>query len=276
MADAPRFDPTAFQEFEHQCWTLVAQTYGDSFARLTCQAVEDTLDAVDVAAGRRVLDVACGPGYLAAAAAGRGAEAHGLDFVQEMVELARKSHPTATFHQGDAQDLPWEDGSFDAVVCGFGMLHFPHPERAIAEAFRVLRSGGRYAFTAWRPPAQSPLMGLIYGSFQGNVEFAEPVPAGPDIYRYGQEECCRETLQAAGFMGAEMRELPIVARFDEPGGVMQLIFGGSARTSGALRRLTQASRQRIIQAITDGARAFEGDDGVSIPVPAMLAVGCKP
>ncbi len=141
------YDPKAFKAFEHNGWDQVSATYHDTFARLTRLTVDALLDAVGAGAGVRLLDVACGTGNVAAAATARGAKATGLDFVASMVSEARKLHPETEFRVGDAEALPFADHEFDAVVCNFGLRHFPHPERALAEAFRVLAPGGRYAFS---------------------------------------------------------------------------------------------------------------------------------
>src|SRR5207248_2595421 len=107
------------------------------------------LDAARVAKGARVLDVACGPGYAAAAAAARGAIATGVDFSSEMVEEARGRFSGIEFLEGDAEQLAFSNSTFDAVVLNFGMLHLARPEQALAEAYRLLRPGGRVAFTVW-------------------------------------------------------------------------------------------------------------------------------
>ena len=85
----------------------------------------------------RVLDVCCGPGMISAAAARRGAQIVGLDFSAAAVDIARASVPAAEFHEGDAQNLPFDDSSFDAVVCGFGIIHLPDPQRGLAEMYRL-------------------------------------------------------------------------------------------------------------------------------------------
>ena len=78
-------DPESFRAFEHEGWQRVSQRYHDAFADLTSQAVVPLLNAAEVTAGVRVLDVAAGPGYVAGAAAHRGAEVIGVDFSQAMV-----------------------------------------------------------------------------------------------------------------------------------------------------------------------------------------------
>jgi ubiquinone/menaquinone biosynthesis C-methylase UbiE len=141
-------DPAAFREFEHAGWEVNVAEYEDAFARLTRQAIGPLLEAVNARQGIRLLDVATGPGYVAAAAAARGARVTGIDFSAPMVARARDLNPAVEFQVGDAEALSFPDASFDAVVMNFGILHLARPERAMSEAARVLRPGGRFAFTA--------------------------------------------------------------------------------------------------------------------------------
>jgi ubiquinone/menaquinone biosynthesis C-methylase UbiE len=125
----------SFKELEHAGWSQRAGAYDTWFSHITSQANEPLLDALGKhLGGVRLLDVCTGTGYLAAAAAKRGALAEGLDFSREMVERARANHPNVAFREGDAEQLPYDDRSFDHVVCAFGHLHLPNADQAIAEA----------------------------------------------------------------------------------------------------------------------------------------------
>src|SRR4051794_30769181 len=135
-------DPTGFKAFEAEGWTRKAASYDRLTGRATARLVEPLLDAAGVQSGTRVLDVACGPGRCAAAAAARGAVPLGLDAAEGMVAVARSHYPELEFLQGDAERLPFADASFDAVVAGFVVNHLPRPERALAEFARVVRPGG--------------------------------------------------------------------------------------------------------------------------------------
>lgn len=103
------------------------------------------LDAAGVGPADRVLDLACGTGDLAEAAAARGARVLGVDFAREMLRGARRRRVRATLIQGDAAAMPVRDGAVDALVCGFALRNFSELECVLRESARVLAPGGRIA-----------------------------------------------------------------------------------------------------------------------------------
>ncbi|MBX9744308.1 MAG: methyltransferase domain-containing protein [Chlamydiales bacterium] len=114
------------------------------------------IHALDIQKGVHFLDVACGPGYLAAAAHQKGAKVSGVDFSSSMVSRAKQLHSNIDFNEGDAENLEgYQDGCFDAVGMNFGIVHLGQPEQALKAAYRVLKAGGRVAFTAWCNPPKS-------------------------------------------------------------------------------------------------------------------------
>ena len=137
-------DPVAFRALEHAGWQGAARHYDDAFGSLTRQAVDPLLDSAEVRSGARTLDVASGPGYAAAAAAARGARVAALDFSSAMVELARSQNPEIEFREGDAEALPFPDGSFDTVVTTLVLCSVENPETTLKQIRRVLAPGGSY------------------------------------------------------------------------------------------------------------------------------------
>src|SRR4029434_10807893 len=180
----------------------------------TAQSIGPLLDTAGAAPGVRLLDVACGPGYVAAAASRRSSAVLGIDFSSAMVERASGLHPELEFRLGDAEKLDLPAGSFDAVVMNFGMLHLASPEKAIAEAFRVLRPGGRYAFTVWDVPERAVAFGIILQSIQthGNMEVG--LPSGPPFFRFSDPEESKRSLSAAGFVNTQTLHVPQVWRIE--------------------------------------------------------------
>jgi ubiquinone/menaquinone biosynthesis C-methylase UbiE len=276
MADQPTIDHHAFKQFERAGYSRVAEGYDQATAQVTSQVNDAMLDAVEARSGTRLLDVACGPGWLSAAAAQRGAIVTGLDFATNMLTIARARCPEAAFHEGDAEDLPFEAGQFDAVVCSLGFPHFPNPDRAIAEAFRVLTPGGRYAFTNWTPPARNPFMGLLFGAVQthGTVEVA--LPPGPSLFRFGDPAECERALSAGGFVPLSVTEIPMLWPFAAPEAVVPGVVASTARLGPLLSLQTEAQRRNIETAIIEGANTYTTSQGVEIPTAVVLAVARKP
>ena len=155
----------SFSEIEQEAWDQRAGYYDELFVPISIQAIPSILDGLGSLAGKRHLDVACGTGHLVAAAAQRGAISEGIDFAEAMIEVARENYPGQKYNQADATQLPFDDASFDAVTCAFGLSHLEYPQEAVDEAFRVLAPGGRFAFTLWFGPDDgNELMAIVKGA----------------------------------------------------------------------------------------------------------------
>jgi ubiquinone/menaquinone biosynthesis C-methylase UbiE len=138
-----------FTRFEHEAWERVADKYDSTWSSLTREFIPHLISAAQVSSGMSVLDVACGPGYVSAAVKQLGAVPTGIDFSEKMISIAKPMFPDISFIQGDAQNLPFADASFDRVLINFGLLHVSDPEKACAEVCRVLKPKRRFAFTVW-------------------------------------------------------------------------------------------------------------------------------
>jgi SAM-dependent methyltransferase len=256
-----------FREFEHAGWEKLPQRYHDAFAGLTSQAIEPLLDAVLAGKGIKLLDVATGPGYVAAAAAARGADVTGLDFAAAMVAEASRRYPAVKFQEGDAEDLPFPDAGFDAVTMNFGLLHLGRPERAIGEAYRVLRSGGRFGLTVWAKPEEARGFGIVLDAIRKHGELNAPIPAGPPFFRFSDPEECRRALLQAGFRRPEVKPVPQVWRLQKP--LFEIMLGSTVRTGALLRAQTPAALEAIRAEVTGSSRS-------ELPMPAVLATATKP
>lgn len=274
-APGPAVDRRGFREFERGGWEAIPARYDDAFADLTPQAAGPLLDAARVGRGTVVLDVATGPGYVAAAAAARGASVVGVDFAGAMVERARARHPRVEFRQGDAEDLDFDPGSFDAVVMNFGLLHLARPERALMEAHRVLRPGGRCAFTVWAPPEEAVGFGIVLRAVQDHGTTDVPVPPGPPFFRFSDREECVRALRAARFVRPRVARVPQTWRLPSPDALADAMEQGTVRTAGLLRAQAPSASAAIRGAIRAGATRYRKGDIVEVPMPAILAVAMK-
>jgi SAM-dependent methyltransferase len=269
-------DPNAFREFEHAGWEVNVSEYEDAFARLTSQGIGPLLGAVGLRRGIRLLDIATGPGYVAAAAAARGAQVVGIDFSAPMVARARALNPEIEFQEGDAEALSFPDASFDAVVMNFGILHLARPEQAMSEAARVLKPGGRFAFTAWAKPEEAVGFGLILNAIQSHGNMDAPLPQGPPFFRFSDGTECDRALREAGFSGVNVTRIPQVWRFNTPDEPLEAFYNGGVRIKAILRAQSAAALAAIRKAVREDASKFIRHDFIEIPMPAVLASALKP
>lgn len=270
------FAPDPFHLFERDGWERVPEEYDHAFGALTAAAVGPLLDAAAVHQDVRVLDVATGPGYAAAAATRRGATPVGIDFSHAMVERARMRHPEIEFLTGDAEELPFEDASFDAVVTNFGLLHLSRPERALAESHRVLRPGGRLAFTVWCGPDEAVGFGIVLRAVDAHGTPDVQLPPGPPFFRFSDLDQCVQSLTAAGFESPRARKCRLEWRLPSPDSLFEYMYGATVRTAGLLRAQPTGVLDEIRAAILAEAARYRRGDAVRIPMPAVVASAVKP
>jgi ubiquinone/menaquinone biosynthesis C-methylase UbiE len=187
-----------------ETWDATAAGYAAENGQFAPFALE-VLREAQVAAGDRVLDVACGPGAAAFAAAARGARVVAVDFSEGMISelraraLREGADVEALVMDARALDLP--DGSFDVAVCCLGFMFFPDRARAFAQMRRVLRPGGRAVIATWGPIERRPLMKIGFDAVAAALPDL-PRPAKGDLQDPG--ECVRE-MAAAGFADVRSR-----------------------------------------------------------------------
>ncbi len=169
--------------------TWMAGDFG-VIATYTADAAKEFAGHLEIAPGSRVLDVACGTGNTAIPVARAGAVVTGVDIASNLLEQARaraaKEGVKAKFEEGDAEQLKFPDGSFDAVITMFGAMFAPRPERVAAEFLRVCRPGGLIAMANWAPG------GFVGESFRTMALHVPPPPDIPAPALWGDEPTVRE------------------------------------------------------------------------------------
>jgi len=263
------FEPAAVRAFEHAGWQRAAPSYGHSFAHATAPYIAPLLKAAGILPGQHILDVACGPAHLAAAAAARGAAAHGLDFSAEMVGIARSAHPEVVVTEGDAEDLPYPARTFHAVVSSFGIHHVPRPELALAECKRVLKPGARIAFTVWATPQENTAWSLVFEAVarHGNRSALE-TPAPGVLNRIDQ---CLQILEAAAFGDRSAEIIRAEWLLRDGRALLAALSAGTVRMAALIAAQDLSALAAIADDIDRRAEHFRRDGNLAIPIAAILA-----
>jgi len=220
------------------------------------------IEALDVHAGERVLDVATGSGNAALAAARRGCSVVGLDYVPALLERARMRAAaegvTAEFIEGDAEALPFADGSFDVVTSVFGAMFAPDQDQTANELARVCRPAGRIGLVAHTPD------GFIGSLFKVNARHVPP-PAGlRSPIQWGTEERLRE-LFGDRIDGIRLQKRHIIFRYPSPAAYVQYWRRYYGPTLKAFEAVGEAGRDGLEADLIDLiARFNRADDGTMI------------
>jgi SAM-dependent methyltransferase len=276
-ASGETVDADAFNAFEAAGWEERADRYHRFFGALTARVSEQLLDAAKVDRGRRVLDVASGPGYVAAACAVRGADVVGVDVAAGMVALARRLRPEIDFRQADAERLPFADSSFDAVLGNFLILHVGRPEQVAAELARVLRPGRMLALSTWDLPERARLLGVLVDAVaEVGVEPPADVPSGPPFFRFADEGEFARLLGDAGLGDVDVRTVAFTHRFAGGDELWNGLIGGTVRTRALVLAQPEDVQAQIRAAFDRLVRPYVTNGGLELPVSVKLASGRKP
>ncbi len=266
-----------FREVEYQAWAAKAAGYDDWFAPVTRQAIAPLLDAL---AGdysqKSFLDICCGTGHLAAAAAERGARAEGVDFAEPMVEVARRNYPVLVFRQGDAEQLPYPAGAFDFAANAFGLWHLGDPPKSFREAYRVLKAGGRFAFSTWLPPERGlDLWKIVIPAIEQHGTMEVALPASPPPFRFADPKESESVLGEIGFGEVQAEERRAVWSGGGAQDVLDLIYKGIVRAPLLIEAQAPEAKTRIQAAIAERAEAFRRGVRIELGFPYLLVTATR-
>jgi len=274
--NTPTFDATKFRLFERSAHDRIADSYHAFFVPITEHAAEPLLDAAKVRAGTRMLDVATGSGVVAAHAVARQASVVGTDLSSRMVSLAATLNPACTFQEADVESLPFPEGAFDAVVCAFGIGHFPDAAAAIAECTRVLATGGRLALAWWDLPARNRLHGVLLEPVQEvGTAPVQDLPSGPPMFRYSDDEQLRDLLGSASLADVSVASHSFTYGIESADRLWSGAMGSLARTSALLLGQAPEVQRRIRSSFDRLVSEYLVSERIELPVAFKIAAGTR-
>jgi SAM-dependent methyltransferase len=262
-----------FAALEKREWARanVAKSYAQVFAKAADMVVPALVESVEAGLGSKALDLCCGHGNVAAGLIKSGASVTGLDFSSVMLQMARSAVPEAHFVEGDAMALDFDNGTFDIVTIGFGIPHVPDPPRVFAEARRVLRPGGRLAFSVWCGPEVDTALGYVFGAISQYGAPGIELPPGPGANDYADLEHAFPVLRKAGFANFHQSVVASEWTVDDPGAPYDFFLEGTARGGALLRAQPPENAAAIREAVVSQVleKHGSGPEWV-VPIPAVV------
>lgn len=215
---------------------------------------EAVLDELRIGAGTRLLDVGCGAGMALQLAAERGARVSGFDATAPLLAVARERAPDGDFRVGDMESLPWDSGSFDAVV-GFNSFQFAaDPAVALGEAARVAVPGAPIAIATWGREDQCEARAVLQA--QGTL-LPPPPPGAPGPFALSQPGALDGFVERAGLRAGESRDVECVWRYPD----VETAMRGLKAAGPATAAIREAGEERVDEVLRGALGPFTGDDG---------------
>ncbi len=270
--DTPKPDLAAVKQKQQAAWS--SGDFSVVASRIVLTA-EQLCDTADIRAGWRVLDVATGSGNAAIAAARHGATAVGVDYVPALLEHGRKRAAAeglaVELVEGDAEDLPFPDASFDAVTSIFGTMFAPDHQKTADEVLRVCVPGGTIALGSWTPEG---FIGQLFKTISRHV----PPPAGVQSpMLWGTESHLRE-LFGDDITSLEVTERTFTFRFPSAEhfvSFFRLWYGPTLKAFAAVEGAARDALERDLIALIEKFDRLGTGDAVAIPSTYIEAVAIK-
>ena len=271
-------DPRFQRRIQRYGWDKAVAAYEGGWRIQLEPAHSLMLDMVGAKPGERVLDVACGTGLvssrLAQAVGERGAVV-GTDISGEMIEAARRyaaerGLDNASFERCDAEELPFVAATFDAAVCGLGLMYVPDPVEALCEMRRLVRPGGRAAAAVWGA-RQRCGWAEIFPITDARVA-SEVCPM---FFQLGTKDMLAHALAAAGFTEIRLERLQTTLHYATPDDALGAVFRGGP-VALAYSRFDEATKRAVHAEYLDSIAAFRAGDGYQVPGEFVVAAARAP
>jgi ubiquinone/menaquinone biosynthesis C-methylase UbiE len=257
--------------------------YRDYMWATTRHVAEWLLEHAEAREGKVILDVAGGPGelgFLAAERVGPSGRVIETDFAAQMVEVAGRRAEELELanletRQLDAERMDLDDDSVDGIVCRWGFMLMLDPQAALAECRRVLKDGGRLAFSVWGRPEQNPWVTVSGMTMMQLGHMPGGDPFGPGgMFSMSDEGTIRSMVTDAGFEVLAVEEMPVVWTFESFDQDWEFTTQVAGAIAALVEELPDDEVERFRAALEENMAPFRTDSGLSMPgVTINVAAG---
>jgi ubiquinone/menaquinone biosynthesis C-methylase UbiE len=263
------FNPDTVTEFERETWSRCAESYLDTFAELTRQTVPLLVENANISNGDRVPEIGSGPGHVAHSLSQAGGSITGVDFSPQMVSVAQSSYPHITFLEADAEQLPFDAETYDAVVTNFVVHHLARPEVVFKEIYRVLKADGRFVFVVWGSPESQSSMGAFFAAVEEHGSL-DDLPHGP-LFGVTDHDVYGAMLSAGGLTDCRLETHDVIWRSDTLDPILRGFWDW-----GKIADLAPALQNKIESTTRENAKAYMRNGHFEFPHTVLIGTATKP
>jgi SAM-dependent methyltransferase len=278
-------DPDAIHDGQRAAWARLSASWEkwDAVIMDQLRPVGDAMvQHLDVGAAQHHLDIASGTGEPGLTIARLAPAGHVVltDLSAEMLAVAARRATAQGLTNVEtkvcsADDLPFDDASFDSVSVRFGYMFFPDAAKATAELTRVLRPGGRLCSAVWINPDENPWTTIVMQAVATEVALPPPDPDGPSMYRCAEPGCISALYEDAGLRDVAEWDVKVVLDTRSADEYWAVMSDHVSLVAAVLQQVDEPARERIRAEAIARVREYEEDGAVRVPGAARCILGTK-
>lgn len=269
--------PALQRRVQRYGWDYSSPYYQEGWKRQLQPAQEKLLRKIDLHSDEKVLDISCGTGLVTfpmAKSVGKEGQIIGIDLSEKMIEEAEDLSPDLVignieFMQMDAEELDFEDTSFDVTVNSLGMMYYPNPDKAIKEMYRVTISGGRAAALVWGRRSACGWAGIF-----PIVDARVKTDVCPLFFQLGTGNTLIQEFKNAGFVDVESERFEVLLPYESDEEALVGAFQGGA-VALAYRKFDEQTKDEVHTEYIESIKSYSNGSGYDIPGEFVIVTGRK-
>lgn len=279
------FDASKYKAGQRRDWSSAAagwKYWWETLETALTPVSQRMIELAHIHARQRVLDVATGigePALTAARVVGPAGHVTATDIAPGMLEIARERAEEAgltnvEFVETDAETIDFPEGSFDAVLCRFGLMFLPNVAASLQSMRRALGDGGHLAASVWGPPERVPAISMTMGAIARELQLLPPPPGTPGLFSLADRSALEQSVRQAGFTGVQSEPLNITFEFDSLDDYVRYTKDVAAPINSLMADQSEERKEEVWSAVAEANREFVDPDGtLRVDAESVLVTG---
>jgi len=265
-----------FHDFEYKGWQTAALKYS-RFSLLTSQSVKPLLNNLDLKEDDKLLDVACGPGFLTEEAHNRKCNVFiGIDSSEEMINTAKLNYPDINFEVLNAENTEFKNNTFSKIASNHGLIHFARPEVVLKEMNRIAQKEAKIGITLWDDIDRAIAFSIVSQVVSKLSTVKVQAPKGLGMGYFTNEDNAKKLFLDSGWTLTDFIHLPIVWELETPESIIDILMEGTVLMASRLKNQPKDILEKIKDEVIKQLKQYtDKNNKVRVPQGVLLLIGKK-